>query len=93
MIVSGTALVSSAGAPIAELQPGSAVGEMSLVSGAPAGADVVALEPLVLLKLAKTDFDAVAKRYPNVLAIVEKIAKSRQQTNRELFQDASDLIV
>jgi len=93
VIVSGTALVSSGGAPIAELQPGSAVGEMSLVSGAPAGADVVALEPLVLLKLAKKDFDAVAKRYPNVLAIVEKIAKSRQQTNRELFQDASDLIV
>jgi hypothetical protein len=46
-----------------------------------------------LLKLAKQDFDAVVKRYPTVLAIVEKIAKSRQQTNRELFQDASDLIV
>jgi CRP-like cAMP-binding protein len=66
---------------------------MSLVSGAPAGADVVALEPLVLLRLAKQDFDAVVKRYPNVLAIVEKLAKSREQANRALFQDASDLIV
>ncbi|HEY5944628.1 MAG TPA: cyclic nucleotide-binding domain-containing protein [Kofleriaceae bacterium] len=93
VIVSGTAQVSSGGAQVAELAPGSAVGEMSLVSGAPAGADVVALEPLVLLKLAKKDFDAVVKRYPSVLAIVEKIAKTRQQTNRELFQDASDLIV
>lgn len=93
VIVSGTALVSSAGAKVAELQSGAAVGEMSLVSGAPAGADVVALEPLVLLRLAKADFDAVVKRYPDVLAIVEKLAKSREQANRALFHDASDLIV
>jgi len=66
---------------------------MSLVSGAPAGADVVALEPLVVLRLAKTDFDKVVKRHPNVLAIVEKLAKSRQQANQKMFQDASDLIV
>ncbi|HEX5061189.1 MAG TPA: cyclic nucleotide-binding domain-containing protein [Kofleriaceae bacterium] len=93
VIVSGTARVSSGGAPVAELQPGSAVGEMSLVSGAAAGADVTALEPLVLLKLAKKDFDAVVKRYPTVLAIVEKLAKTRQQANQQMFQDASDLIV
>lgn len=93
VIVSGTALVSSAGAKVAELQPGAAVGEMSLVSGAPAGADVVALEPLVLLRLAKDDFDAVVKRHPDVLAIVEALASSREQANRALFHDASDLIV
>ena len=93
VIVSGSARVASGGAAVADLAAGSAVGEMSLVSGAPAGADVVALEPLVLLKLAKQDFDAVVKRHPNVLAIVEKLAKSRQQANQKLFQDASDLIV
>jgi CRP-like cAMP-binding protein len=93
VIVSGTAQVASGGAPVAELPAGSAVGEMSLVSGAPAGADVVALEPLVLLKLAKKDFDAVVKKHPTVLSIVEKIAKTRQQTNQQMFQDASDLIV
>jgi CRP-like cAMP-binding protein len=93
VIVSGTGLVSSGGASVAELAPGSAVGEMSLVSGAPAGADVTALEPLVLLKLAKKDFDAVVKRYPTVLSIVERLARSRQAANQKLFQDASDLIV
>jgi CRP-like cAMP-binding protein len=93
VIVSGTALVSSAGAKVAELGSGAAVGEMSLVRGAPAGADVVAVEPLVVLKLAKRDFDAVVKRHPDVLAIVEKLAKSREQANQSLFQDASDLIV
>jgi cAMP-dependent protein kinase regulator len=93
VIVSGTARVASGGAQVAELAPGAAVGEMSLVSGAPAGADVVALEPMVLLKLAKKDFDAVVKRHPNVLAIVEQLAKSRQQANQALYQDASELIV
>jgi len=93
VIVAGTALVSSAGARVAELGSGAAVGEMSLVSGAPAGADVVALEPLVVLRLAKQDFDAVVKRHPSVLSIVEQLAASREQANRALFQDASDLIV
>jgi CRP-like cAMP-binding protein len=93
VIVSGTARVSSNGTQVAELASGAAVGEMSLVSGAPAGADVTALEPLVLLRLSKQDFDAVVKRYPNVLAIVEKLATSRAQANRALFQDASELIV
>ncbi len=93
VIVSGTAKVASGGAHVAELAPGAAVGEMSLISGAPAGADVVALEPMVLLKLAKHDFDAVVKRHPNVLSLVEKLAKSRQQANQSLFQDASELIV
>ncbi len=93
VIVSGSALVSSGGARVAELGSGAAVGEMSLVRGAPAGADVVALEPLVVLKLAKRDFDAVAKRYPDVLAIVEKLVASREQANQAMFHDASDLIV
>ena len=39
------------------------------------------------------DFDAVVKSHPNVLSIVETLAKSRQQANQALFHDASDLIV
>jgi cAMP-dependent protein kinase regulator len=93
VIVSGTCHVSSGGALVAELQPGAAVGEMSLVSGGAAGADVVAMEPAVLLRLSKKSFDAVAKHHPKLLAAVERLAKSRQQANRALFQDASDLIV
>jgi len=93
VVVSGRCEVKSAGAPIAELGPGAAVGEISLVSGAPAVADVTAAEPCVLLRLSRADFDAVAQKHPALLAEVEKLVVARETANRALFQDASDLIV
>ncbi|MBA3822001.1 MAG: cyclic nucleotide-binding domain-containing protein, partial [Deltaproteobacteria bacterium] len=93
VVVSGRCQVNSAGAAIAELGPGAAVGEISLVSGAPAVADVTALEPAVLLRLSRADFDAVASKHPALLAEVEKLVVARETANRALFQDASDLIV
>jgi CRP-like cAMP-binding protein len=93
VMVSGRCEVRGAGAVVATLGAGAAVGEISLVSGAPAVADVVAIEPAVLLRLAKSDFDVVAKRHPELLARVEKLVVQREKANRALFQDASDLIV
>ena len=93
VVVSGRCQVQSAGSSIAELGPGAAVGEISLVSGATAVANVVAVEPAVLLRLSKSDFDAVAKKHPTLLAEVEKLVVARETANRALFQDASDLIV
>jgi len=93
VVVAGKCAVQSAGSVLAELGPGAAVGEISLVSGAPAVADVVAIEPAVLLRLAKCDFEAVGKRHPALVAEVEKLVVAREKANRALFQDASDLIV
>lgn len=93
VVVSGKCEVASAGSPIAELGPGAAVGEISLVSGVTAVANVTAVEPAVLLRLSRQDFDAVAKKHPKLLAEVEKLVVARETANRALFQDASDLIV
>ena len=93
VVVSGKCQVQSAGSAIAELGPGAAVGEISLVSGATAVANVVAVEPAVLLRLSKADFDAVVQKHPTLLAEVEKLVVARETANRALFQDASDLIV
>jgi CRP-like cAMP-binding protein len=93
VVVAGRCEVRSAGGSIAELGPGAAVGEISLVSGAAAVADVVAVEPAVLLRLSRTDFDAVAQKHPTLLAEVERLVVARETANRALFQDASDLIV
>jgi cAMP-dependent protein kinase regulator len=93
VVVSGRCQVQSAGEVLAELGSGAAVGEISLVSGAKAVADVVAVEQVVLLRLAKADFDVVAKKHPKLLAEVEKLVVARETANRALFQDASDLIV
>lgn len=93
VVVSGRCTVSSAGASIAELGPGAAVGEISLITGTTAGADVTAQEPAVLLRLSKADFDAVGKQHPALVREVEKLVVARETANRVLFQDASDLIV
>jgi len=93
VVVSGRCEVRAAGSPISELGPGAAVGEISLVSGVPAVADVVAVEPAVLLRLAKREFDVVAARYPALLAAMKQLVVARETANRALFQDASDLIV
>lgn len=93
VVVSGKCTVTSAGASIAELGPGAAVGEISLVSGTSAVADVTAQEPAVLLRLSKADFDEVGKRHPALVQEVEKLVVARETANRALFQDASDLIV
>jgi CRP-like cAMP-binding protein len=93
VVVAGLCEVRTAGGAIAELGPGAAVGEISLVSGNPAVADVVAVEPAVLLRLSKQDFDAVAGQHPGLLAEVERLVVERETQNRALFQDASDLIV
>lgn len=93
VVVAGMCAVQSQGATLAELGPGAAVGEISLVSGAKAVADVVAVEPAVLLRLSRKDFEAVGKRHPELLEQVEKLVVAREQANRALFQDATDLIV
>jgi CRP-like cAMP-binding protein len=93
VIVAGKVEVRGADSVVAELGPGAAVGEISLVSGDPAVADVVAVEQAVVLKLAKRDFDEVAKKQPKLLETVEKLVIAREKQNRALFQDASDLIV
>lgn len=93
VVASGRCEVRAGGAAIAELGPGAAVGELSLVSGGSAVADVTTSEPCVLLKLSRADFDEVAARYPALLAEVKKLVVERETANRALFEDASDLIV
>jgi hypothetical protein len=56
-------------------------------------ADVVAVEPAVLLRLSKQDFDAVARKHPTLLAEVERLVVARETANRAVFHDASDLIL
>ena len=93
VIVAGKVEVRGADSVVAELGPGAAVGEISLVSGDPAVADVIAVEQAVVLKLAKRDFDEVAKKQPKLLETVKKLVVAREKQNRALFQDATDLIV
>lgn len=93
VVVAGRCDVQSAGAEMARLGPGAAVGELSLVSGKPAVADVVAVERSVLLRLSREDFRAQVAHHPELLERVESLVVAREEANRALFHDASDLLV
>jgi cAMP-dependent protein kinase regulator len=93
VVVAGRCDVRSAGADVAHLGPGAAVGEISLVSGKSAVADVVAVERSVLLRLSRADFRQVVIHHPGLLERVESLVVAREQANRALFHDASDLLV
>lgn len=93
VVVAGRCDVQSAGAEMARLGPGAAVGEISLVSGKPAIADVLAVERSVLLRLSREDFRAAVAHHPELLERVENLVVAREEANRALFHDASDLLV
>lgn len=93
VVVAGRCDVESAGAEVARLGPGAAVGEISLVSGKAAVADVIAVERSVLLRLSREDFRAQVAHHPELLERVESLVVAREEANRALFHDASDLLV
>lgn len=64
-IEEGSAVVKRNGRKVAELGPGEVVGELSLIDGQPASAQVVATEDVVLLVMSPSDFNAVLNDVPN----------------------------
>jgi CRP-like cAMP-binding protein len=95
VLVSGRCQVKIGGAAVADLGPGAAVGELSLLRGTAASADVTATEPCVLLRLSRADFELVTSRHAAVRAEIERMVAAREEANRgfPVYQDASDLIV
>ncbi len=81
------------GAVVAELGPGDGVGEMSLLGGGPASADVRATTSVALLRLSRDQFQAVARRYPEVQAELERLAEERGASNAAVVHPADSLIV
>lgn len=94
VVVSGRCEVRDGDETLAKLSVGDGAGEMSLLSRKPAIADVVAIEPTVLLALTRDGFDDVAVKHPGLLAEVYKLVVEREQSNQDaIVLDSDDLIV
>jgi hypothetical protein len=82
MLTSGTVKASVRNAqgrqvPVAELEEGSFFGEMSMLSGEPRTATVVAAERCELLELDRATLDGITQRYPHVLDVLREFAAQR----------------
>jgi len=93
VVASGRCQMRDGDTVLAELETGDGVGEVSLLARRPAPCDVVATEPTVVLSLSREKFDEVAVNHPGLLAEVYKLLVQREQENRALVHDASELIV
>lgn len=62
---------------VAHLQPGEAVGEMALVTGARRAATIVATRDSTLGALARQDFDSIVSRYPKVFSHIARFVIGR----------------
>src|SRR5574340_537087 len=71
--------------PVARLGPGSHFGEMSLLAGMPASADVIAAEPSVLYALPSADFYQLLRRRPELAEyLASELALRLKRTNTQL---------
>jgi len=73
VLCDGRARVMSASERLAELAPGTFVGEIGYLTNAPSSADVVAEEPVRFLVWNRDTLDAFLERHPDVRAALQRI--------------------
>src|SRR5512134_2801704 len=78
---------------VRELSRGEVIGEMSLYTGEPRSATVVAVRDSVLVKLAKQHFEALLLNYPQVSITFTRQMIRRLQTEHELRPFATPVSV
>ena len=74
---------------VAHVQAGETVGEMSLISGEPHSAQLVALRDTELLRIGRDGFDALIARHPRVLLNLMRIIVRRLQETTHRPTDGS----
>lgn len=77
-IEEGTAQVSRAGRPIADLGPGDVVGEIGVVENGVRNATVTATSPMLLVTLDRWDVKRLAKQSPEVLQHLKALIQARR---------------
>lgn len=82
LLVSGTVAVithdeDDRHVPLAELGPGDFFGEVSLLTGRPRTATIVALTPVLAIELDRSDVDRIARQHPEVRSVLEEFCSRR----------------
>jgi len=67
--------------PLADLDEGAFFGEMSVLTGKPRTATIVAVTPCELLELDRPTLDDIVSRHPRVLEILQEFARQRSRAH------------
>lgn len=77
--------------PLAQLGPGSIVGEMSLLTGEPRSASAVALEETTTIRIGHEEFAAVIRADPSIAEALAAILQQRQVATDEARKAAGQI--
>lgn len=75
--------------PISTLWAGDCMGEMSLLTGAPRSADVIALNDVLLIEIRKDDLDPILRNNQKLVEAFSEILSERAQRNLAVTQASS----
>jgi CRP-like cAMP-binding protein len=94
VLVSGQCEVRGDEGALTTLSVGDGFGEMSMLGRKPATCDVVAVGPVVLLRVSRHMFDEIAMAHPELLAEVYGLLVARERENNDaIIHDADDLVI
>lgn len=77
VLASGHVRIEKAGAQLAKLGPGSVLGEMALITGAPRSATAIADEEVEVFELSRAEVEQLAKTKPKVAEELVEYARKR----------------
>jgi CRP-like cAMP-binding protein len=89
VVLSGEVEVSKDGHLLTRLKEGDLFGEISLLQKTPATATVTAARHTTLLRLPRTDFDALISSHPQILVLVSELSDERLMRTRRVLGDVS----
>lgn len=91
IVLSGEVEVVRGGHTLARLHEGELFGEMSLLKKTVASADVVTTRRTSLLRLPRSDFDALILTHPQVLILISELTDDRQRQNEAVLAGTAEL--
>ena len=78
---------------LGDIISGETVGEMSLFSGEPRSADILAVRDSYVVEFSKESFEKITEKYPSVLMRVSEIVIKRLRSAQEANAEAGRLSV
>jgi len=70
---------------LAQLSAGEFFGEVSVLTGKPRTATIVARTPVTVIEIAKKDLDRIAQRFPEVRTVLQRFYERRAQATVEVM--------
>jgi len=75
---------------VAVLSPGQILCEMSLLTGSPRNATIIARTPVIVVEVKKDHFEPILRQNPELINLITEIQLKRQESNDAILKEAGN---